>query len=89
MIASVRAVLVDSSSGLAQLFYTHFLLPFADVAQVLVFVAMIATALALECPIWTEDADFFGAGVATWTTDRVELFLSESRANPGSELNDD
>ena len=27
-------------------------------------------ATALECPIWTEDADFFGAGVATWTTDR-------------------
>ncbi len=23
-----------------------------------------AAALALECPIWTEDADFFGAGVA-------------------------
>jgi len=41
----MRAVLADSSSGLAQLFYTHFLLPFADVAQVLVFVAMIATAL--------------------------------------------
>jgi hypothetical protein len=36
----MRAVLADSSSGLAQLFYTHFLLPFADVAQVLVFVAM-------------------------------------------------
>jgi predicted nucleic acid-binding protein len=36
---------------------------------------VLATALALRCPIWTEDADFFGAGVATWTTDRVELFL--------------
>ena len=22
-----------------------------------------------------EDTDFFGSGVATWTTDRVELFL--------------
>ena len=39
---------------------------------------VLATALALECPIWTEDADFFGAGVATWTTDRVELLLSRS-----------
>jgi predicted nucleic acid-binding protein len=39
---------------------------------------ILATALALKCPIWTEDADFFGAGVATWTTDRVEFFLEDS-----------
>ena len=38
MIASMRAMLADSSSALAELFYAHFLLPFADVAQVLVFV---------------------------------------------------
>src|SRR5260370_35801616 len=31
----------------------------------------IACALTLGCPIWTEDRDFFGAGVPTWTTDRV------------------
>jgi predicted nucleic acid-binding protein len=37
---------------------------------------ILATALALRCPIWTEDRDFFGTGVATWTTDRVELFLA-------------
>jgi predicted nucleic acid-binding protein len=36
---------------------------------------ILAAALALGCPIWTEDSDFFGAGVATWTTDRIELFL--------------
>lgn len=40
---------------------------------------ILATALALRCPIWTEDTDFFGCGVATWTTDRVELLLSEVR----------
>jgi predicted nucleic acid-binding protein len=40
---------------------------------------VLATALALECTIWTEDPDFFGAGIATWTTDRIELLLSESR----------
>ena len=34
-----------------------------------------AVALALDCPIWTEDRDFFGTGIATWTTDRVELYL--------------
>ena len=44
---------------------------------------VLATALALECPIWTEDADFFGAGVATWTTDRVELLLREQLADAG------
>jgi len=35
----------------------------------------VAAALALDCPIWTEDQDFFGAGVATWTSDRVEIYL--------------
>lgn len=35
----------------------------------------VAAALLLDCPIWTEDRDFFGAGVATWTTDTVELYL--------------
>jgi hypothetical protein len=30
----------------------------------------LACALTLDCPVWTEDADFFGTGVATWTTSR-------------------
>ena len=36
--------------------------------------AVLASALVLGYPMWTEDTDFFGCGVATWTTDRVELF---------------
>jgi predicted nucleic acid-binding protein len=36
-----------------------------------------ACALALGCPIWTEDTDFFGCGVATWTSNRVEMFLCD------------
>ena len=36
---------------------------------------VLATALALSCAIWTEDADFFGTGIAVWTTDRIEIFL--------------
>jgi hypothetical protein len=44
MVALIRGVLADSSS-LARLFNDHFLIPFADVAQVLVFVAMIASSL--------------------------------------------
>jgi len=39
---------------------------------------ILASALALECPIWTEDTDFFGCGVGTWTTDRVELYQAEA-----------
>ena len=37
---------------------------------------ILASALALGCPIWTEDTDFFGCGVATWTSNRIEIFLS-------------
>jgi hypothetical protein len=37
-------------------------------------------ALALGCPIWTEDTDFFGCGVATWTSNNVEIFLGGSDA---------
>jgi len=37
---------------------------------------VLAAALTLGCPIWTEDTDFFGCGVATWTTDRIELYLA-------------
>lgn len=36
---------------------------------------ILAVALVLGCPVWTEDQDFFGTGVPTWTTDRVELYL--------------
>ena len=39
---------------------------------------VLATALLLDCPIWTEDTDFFGCGVATWTTDRVEFYLART-----------
>ena len=39
---------------------------------------VLAAALALGCSIWTEDTDFFGCGVATWTTDRVELYLPKT-----------
>ena len=38
----------------------------------------VAAALILDCPVWTEDKDFLGAGVATWTTATVELFLSNT-----------
>ena len=37
---------------------------------------VLACAMALNCPVWTEDADFFGAGIATWTSDRVALYFA-------------
>lgn len=36
---------------------------------------VLASALGLGCGVWTEDADFFGTGVAVWTTNSVEIFL--------------
>jgi len=36
---------------------------------------VVAVAIMLNVPIWTEDRDFFGTGIGTWTTDRVELYL--------------
>lgn len=36
---------------------------------------IMATAFTFDCPIWTEDQDFFGSGVPIWTTDRIHLFL--------------
>jgi predicted nucleic acid-binding protein len=38
---------------------------------------ILASAIALGCPIWTEDTDFFGCGVATWTSNNVEIFLGD------------
>jgi predicted nucleic acid-binding protein len=38
---------------------------------------ILAAALALGCPIWTEDTDFFGCGVATWTSASIGSFLTQ------------
>lgn len=48
---------------------------------------VLAASLELGCAVWTEDTDFFGTGVAVWTTNRVEIFLqAEARSNePGRE----
>jgi predicted nucleic acid-binding protein len=35
----------------------------------------LALALLFDCPLWTEDRDFFGCGIPLWTTDRVESYL--------------
>ena len=39
---------------------------------------IVAASLLLKCPVWTEDQDFFGSGVTTWTTTTVELYLRDA-----------
>ena len=38
--------------------------------------SLVALALAFGCPIWTEDRDFFGTGIATWRTKNIEIFFN-------------
>jgi predicted nucleic acid-binding protein len=38
---------------------------------------VLAGALALSCPIWTHDTDFFGVGVPTWTTEHIPVYFSD------------
>lgn len=44
---------------------------------------VMAAALGLSCGIWTEDKDFFGTGIAVWTTDRIEIFLKKQIRSRG------
>ena len=39
---------------------------------------IVASALALSAAIWTNDNDFLGTGVATWTTETLQAWLSRS-----------
>jgi predicted nucleic acid-binding protein len=46
---------------------------------------ILATALGLGCGLWTEDQDFFGTGVAVWTTNRIEIPLEQESSASGPE----
>ena len=37
---------------------------------------IVALALTLNCPVWTEDQDFFGTGLATWNSKNIEIYLN-------------
>ncbi|MBK9179488.1 MAG: PIN domain-containing protein [Acidimicrobiales bacterium] len=39
---------------------------------------VVATALALSADIWTNDNDFLGTGVGTWTTETLQVWLDRS-----------
>ncbi|MES2662991.1 MAG: PIN domain-containing protein [Pseudomonadota bacterium] len=38
---------------------------------------IVACSLLLNSPVWTHDTDFFGTGVSTWTTETVNLYLTD------------
>jgi predicted nucleic acid-binding protein len=38
----------------------------------------VALALAVNCGIWTNDQDFFGCGLATWTTPTLQEWLQKN-----------
>lgn len=40
---------------------------------------VVASALALNAGVWTNDNDFLGTGVATWTTDTLQRWLQRRR----------
>lgn len=67
--AIVRSIDVELYEGMQQQALQRIAVRDADDWPVL------ACAMTLGCPVWTEDADFFGTGVATWTTDRIELYF--------------
>ncbi len=46
---------------------------------------VLALAPAMNCPIWTEDMDFFGTGASIWTTSRTEIFLKAGARSSVSE----
>ena len=39
---------------------------------------VVASVLAVSADIWTNDNDFLGTGVATWTTDSLQAWLDRS-----------
>jgi predicted nucleic acid-binding protein len=39
---------------------------------------VVASALALSAAVWTNDNDFLGTGVATWTTETLQAWLDRS-----------
>lgn len=40
---------------------------------------VVASAMALTAGVWTNDNDFLGTGVPTWTTDTLQAWLSRPR----------
>jgi predicted nucleic acid-binding protein len=79
--AATKLAALDKLSGIVQVVDRNLYGDFEQLARERIEIRdpddwpAVAVALLLDLPIWTEDQDLFGSGVATWTTDRVELFL--------------
>lgn len=75
--------LIDDLSRMIEPVEMHTLAPFEQAARPRIERRdpfdwpVVALALATGYPIWTQDQDFFGCGIATWTTDRVEIYLQQ------------
>lgn len=75
--ASPAMALLDLLMGYVQVLEKDWLLDYETKAKArmekrdLADWPVLAAALALGCPVWTQDTDFFGVGVATWTTQHV------------------
>lgn len=41
----------------------------------------VACALALDAAVWTNDNDFLGTGVPTWTTETLDLWLQRTESD--------
>jgi|HubBroStandDraft_1064217.scaffolds.fasta_scaffold72821_2 PHD/YefM family antitoxin component YafN of YafNO toxin-antitoxin module len=70
-----RAALEEAAAHLEQLLAAKGLTEDEVAARDVEDWPIVAVALIQSLPVWTEDRDFFGSGIATWTTDRVELYL--------------
>jgi hypothetical protein len=68
---SNKAIDLDLSVGLQRQVFKSIAVRDAD--DWMVF----SCATAVDCPVWTEDVGYFGAGIATWTADRVDLYFVE------------
>ena len=75
-------VALDRLAALVEPVKPEIYLPFENIARRRIELRdeedwpIVAAALAFDCPIWTEDADLFGCGVAARTTVGIELFLT-------------
>ena len=39
---------------------------------------IVALALMLNCPVWTEDRDFFGTGLSIWNSKNIGIYLNSN-----------
>jgi predicted nucleic acid-binding protein len=82
--AQAEAVLQEVVADFIQVVDTSFYEEFEESARLRISSRdaddwpVVATAMLINAPIWTEDRDFFGSGIATWTSDKIEIYLRDA-----------